>query len=205
MTGYPNWHGGWSLGNRYLVPILFFPALAIPHALRSPLSRAFFTAAVVASVGTHVLLTASWPYFPADVPWPAATGSGWFLARGWIAPSLWSRLSAPGAAAGVAALILAALAVAAALAFAVRCAQPPPGAPRLHLWVAAALGLFPVVCLLLRPPSLDFGARLWRASIYGAYSGRDPQRLELRAVADSAATLTERRMAAGAWRVYGPK
>jgi len=23
MTAYPNWHGGWSMGNRYLLPLLF--------------------------------------------------------------------------------------------------------------------------------------------------------------------------------------
>ena len=127
MTGYPNWHGGWSLGNRYLLPVVFFPALALCRALRSPLSRGLFAAAVVLSVGAHFLLTASWPYFPDNVPWPAATGSVWFLERGWVAPSLLQTV--PGGA--WIALALAAAAVAAALIVALRGAvadAPAPGA-----------------------------------------------------------------------------
>lgn len=196
MTGYPNWHGGWSLGDRYLVPILFFPALALPRALTTLRARGLFGAAVVLSVGTHLLLTASWPYFPDSVPWPAATGSRWFLERGWIAPSLLDGI--PGG--GWAALALGAGGVAVSLVLALRCADP--GSPRP---VAALAGLFPLAMLLWAPPPLDFGGRLWRAAIYGAYSGRDPERVELRRVAESAATPQEQRMAEGAWRVYGPR
>jgi len=196
MTGYPNWHGGWSLGDRYLVPILFFPALALPRALTTLRARGLFGAAVVLSVGTHLLLTASWPYFPDSVPWPAATGSRWFLERGWIAPSLLDGI--PGG--GWAALALGAGGGAVSLVLALRCADP--GSPRP---VAALAGLFPLAMLLWAPPPLDFGGRLWRAAIYGAYSGRDPERVELRRAAESAATPQEQRMAAGAWRVYGPR
>ena len=63
--------------------------------------------------------------------------------------------------------------------------------------VAALLGVAPLAVLLLRPPELTFGGRLWRASIYGAYSGRDVQREELRAVALSASTPEEQRWALG--------
>ena len=197
MTGYPNWHGGWSLGNRYLLPVVFFPALALAYALATPLSRGLFAAAVVLSVATHLVLTSTWPYFPDNVPWPAATGSAWFLARGWIAPGplnglpLGSGLS----------LGLGTLAVAVPLALSLRCAAPMAPRPAL----AALLGLAPLVVLLLRAPELDFGGRLWRASIYGAYSGRDAQRQELRAAALSASTPEERRRAMGAWRIYGPR
>lgn len=197
MCGYPNWHGGWSPGSRYLVPILLFPALALPHALRSPLSRGLFAAAVVLSTATHLLLTASWPYFPDNVPWPAATGSGWFLARGWTAPGLLDAF--PGG--GTAALALTLAAVALALALALRSAGRVSPRPA----IAALLGLLPLAVLLLRPPELDFGGRLWRAAIYGAYSGRDRERLELSEVAERASTDRERRMAAGAWRAYGPR
>ncbi|HEY2797936.1 MAG TPA: hypothetical protein VGK26_08620 [Thermoanaerobaculia bacterium] len=199
MCGYPNWHGGWSLGNRYLVPILFFPALAIPDALASARSRGFFGAAVVLSAATHLLLTASWPYFPDNVPWPAATGSRWFLARGWTAPSLLDAL--PGG--GWAALLLAWAAAAVAIVLALRVAEPPSPGPA-PVRVIALLGLVPLLALALSAPELDFGGRLWRASIFGAYSGRDPERGELRGVAMSATTPREQRMAAGAWRVYGP-
>lgn len=197
MTGYPNWHGGWSLGSRYLLPVVFFPALAIGHALWTPLSRGLFASAVVWSVAAHLLLTSSWPHFPDNVPWPMATGSAWFLARGWIAPSLLHRI--PGG--PLAALALAVLAVAAALALSLRCALPMSPRPALAL----LLGVAPLAALLLRPPALTFGGRLWRASVYGAYSGRDPDRRELRDVALAASTPEERRMAAGAWRAYGPR
>ena len=195
MTGYPNWHGGWSLGSRYLLPIVFFPALAIGHALWTPLSRGLFASAVVWSAAAHLLLTSSWPYFPDDVPWPMATGSAWFLSRGWIAPSLLQHL--PGG--SLVALTLAVLAVAAPLALSLRCALPMSPRPAL----AALLGVAPLAVLLMRPPALAYGGRLWRASIYGAYSGRDPDRRELRGVALSASTPEERRMAMGAWRAYG--
>ncbi len=196
MTGYPNWHGGWSLGNRYLLPVVFFPALALAHALATPLSRGLFAAAVVLSVATHLVLTSTWPYFPDNVPWPVATGSAWFLARGWIAPGALGGLSlGSGLSLG-----LGTLAVVVPLALALRCAAPMAPGPAL----AALLGLAPLALLLLRAPELDFGGRLWRASIYGAYSGRDASRGELRAAALSASTPGERRMAIGAWRAYGP-
>ncbi len=204
MCGYPNWHGGWSLGDRYLVPVLFFPALAIPYALVSPRSRGLFGAAVVLSVATHLLLTASWPYVPANAPWPAATASRWFLARGWTAPSLLDPI--PGG--GWAALALSWTAVAVCVGLALRALRDTPpraSGPAPSLPILALLGLFPLAALVLSAPELDFGGRLWRASVFGAYSGRDPERRELRAVVESAATPQEQRMAMGAWRVYGPK
>jgi hypothetical protein len=197
MTGYPNWHGGWSLGSRYLLPVVFFAALGIGHALATPLSRGLFAATVAFSVAGHFLLAASWPYFPDDVRWPAATGSLWFLERGWVAPSL-----LPGNAwGGVAALLVSAAACALPLALSLRAAGAMLPRPSL----AAALGLAPLAVLLLRPPELPYGARLWRAAIYGAYSGQDPHREELRRVALSATSNEERRQARGAWAVYGPR
>jgi hypothetical protein len=194
MAGYPNWHGGWSLGSRYLLPVLFFAAVPVVHALNTPLSRGLFAAAVAFSVAGHFLLTASWPYFPDDVRWPVATGSRWFLERGWIAPAFF-----PGA--GAIALLLAAAACTVPMALALRAARPMvPRAP-----VAAILGLAPLAMLLARPPELPYGARLWRAAIYGAYSGEDAGREELRRVAMSASSPEERRMAQGAWAVYGPR
>lgn len=197
MTGYPNWHGGWCLGSRYLLPALLFPAMAVGRALATPLSRGLFAAAAVFSIANHFLLTASFPYFPYDLPWPAATGSEWFLARGWVAPSLLPE-SFGG---GLAALALAGMAFLLPLIFSLRAASPM--LPREA--VAVLLGLAPLAILLLRPPGIPFEGRLWRAAIFGAYSGRDPQREELRGVALSAATPSERRQAMGAWRLYGPR
>ncbi len=192
MTGYPNWHGGWSLSSRYLLPILFFPVVAAARALATALARGLFAASLVFSVAGQFLLGASFPHFPENVPWPVATGSAWFLARGWTAPAIFGGVEIP-------VLVLAAAATGVALVLSIRSAGAlVPRAP-----VAVLLGAAPLVLLLLRPPELDYGARLWRAAIFGAYSGKDPGRTELEKVVLEASTETERRQAMGAWRIYG--
>lgn len=197
LAGYPNWHGGWALGSRYLLPLLFFPAAAIPWALLGPRSRGLFVSAVAFSAATHLLVTVSWPHFPADVSWPPATASIWFLARGWVAPSL-GTVAGAGAAASLLPPIAAAVA---ALALSIRAAKPLVPAALFGV----ILGVTPLVvsCLVFPPPS--YGARLWRSAVYGAYSGLDPRREELRRVVEAAATPIEQRQASGAWRIYGPR
>jgi hypothetical protein len=197
LTGYPNWHGGWALGSRYLLPLLFLPAAALPWALGSPLSRGLFVAASVFSAGTHVLETSSWPHFPVDVSWPVATGSTWFLERGWVAPNLGTAAGAG----ATASLLLPVAAVAGALLLSVRAAKPlRPAAP-----IGLLLGIAALIVLCLRAPQPTYVARLWRSAIYGAYSGLDPTRAELRRVVLAAATPRERQQALGTWRVYGTR
>jgi len=197
MSGYPNWHGGWSLGSRYLVPAIFFLALPAARALFTPASRGLFLAAAVFSVAGHFLLTAAWTHFPLQLPFPAASGSLWFLARGWVAPNI---LSAAGAPLGVA-LALPAAVLVALVVLALR--EAPPALPRAG--VAALAGVAPLVVLLLRPPEPDYMGRLWRASVLGAFSGKDPARVELRGVAAEASSPRERRLAIQMWRIYGPR
>jgi hypothetical protein len=196
MCGYPNWHGGWSLGSRYLVPSFFFLAMAAGRALESPLSRRLFAAAAVFSVANFCVLTLTWPHFPTNVPWPAGTGSAWFLARGWVAPSL-----LPAAPFGRAAAALLGVAVAAAGLIA-GLKSSSPGHERGLAW--GALGLLPLAFLVARPPELSFGGKLWRASVFGKFSGLDPSRQELRAVAATASTPSEKQRAEDAWRLFGP-
>jgi len=193
MTGYTNWHGGWSLGNRYLLPILFLAGLSLPHALASPRSRMLFLAATAFSVFTRFILTASWPHFPPDFAWPVAAGSRWFLARGWVAPNLLSGFS-------IASLLVPAILTTLCVLAAVR--SMPEAAPR--AMAAALVGLLLAAFLLFIGPEPAYSDRLWRAAMYGAYSGRDPSRQELRSVVLSAKTPIEQRLALGAWRVYGP-
>ena len=194
MTGYSNWHGGWSLGNRYLLPILFLAGLSLPHALASPISRSLFLAATIFSVSIHFLLTASWPHFPPDFSWPVAAGSGWFLERGWAAPNLLSRFSV------FSLLVPAAVTVASAL---VALRSWTGAVSRSSAAVLAGLVLA-LPCLWIgREPA--YGPRLWRAAVFGAYSGLDPRREELERVALSARTPAEMRQAAAAWRLYGRK
>jgi hypothetical protein len=197
LTAYPNWHGGWALGSRYLLPLLFLPALALPWALKTPLSKGLFVAATVFSAATHLLETSSWPHFPVDLWWPPAAASEWFLARGWVAPNL-------GTIAGVASFashLLPAAAAAIAFLVSVRAAKPlVPAAP-----AGFVLGIAPLLLLCLFPPAPTYTARLWRSAVFGAYSGRDPDRTELSRVVDSASTPDERRQALGTWRAYGPR
>ncbi len=197
LTGYPNWHGGWALGSRYLLPLLFLPAAAIPFVLTSPLSRGLFAAAVAFSAGANVLGTLSWPNFPLDFTFPPANASWWFLARGWVAPNLGTLAGLP----PLAAVLLPAAFAAFALFGALRPARPlAPKAP-----AAILLGVAPLAFLLVRPPALPYSARLLRAAIYGDYSGRDPERRELARVVDAAGTPVEKRQAATAWATSGPK
>ena len=194
LTGYPNWHGGWALGNRYLLPVVFFAGLALPHALATPLSRGLFAVAVSFAVVTHLVLTASWPYFPLELPWPPATGSLWFLSRGWFAHNVMAGL-------GGASLLLPAAAAVVAGGLALRAAGPlvPPAA------VALAAALLAFAAPLASAPRPPYVGRLWRAAIFGAYSGLDPRREELRRVVLEAATPEEQRQARGAWRLYGAR
>jgi hypothetical protein len=195
-SGYPNWHGGWSLGSRYLLPGLFFVGLALPYAISRPLSRGLFAIAALFAAGVHLLLTSSYPHFPLEVAWPPANGSLWFLSRGWTAPNLLSILGLK-----LVSLIPAALAAGVAGGLALAAARPL--SPRPVIAAAAAAVALAGTCWLAPRP--QYVARLWRAAVYGAFSGRDPRREELRQVALSASTPRERRQAVNAWRSYGPR
>ena len=197
LTGYANWHGGWALGSRYLLPLLFFVAAALPFALESPLSRGLFSAAAVFSAGVHVLATLSWPHFPLDFGFPPVNASAWFLARGWVAPNLGQAAGLPAAAS----LVLPVGAAAAATVAALLAGRPI----RSRAAVAFAAGLAPLVFLLLVPPPIRYSGRLLRAVIYGNYSGLDPRRDELRRAVAAASTPIERAQAERAWETAGPE
>jgi hypothetical protein len=192
LTGYPNWHGGWALGDRYLIPVAFFAGLAVARGLESSLSRGLFAAAVVFSVASEFLMTASWPHFWIDLPWPAANGSLWFLRRRWIAPNLFSGL-------GPVSILPAAAVVAAAAVAALRAARPLSPRPAVSLPVAAAV----LAAALLFAPEPAYDSRLLRAGIFGAYSGVDSDRRELTRVIESAANAEERRRGMLIWLQYG--
>ncbi len=197
LSGYPNWHGGWSLGGRYLLPAIFFAALPIGWALEGPVSRGLFLAATAFSVANHFVLTAAWVHFPKEIPWPAAAGSLWFLSRGWVADNLGALL---GASPAVSLVFPAAL-----TSFAAWRAIRAAGPVRPAVSVALLLGVAPLVGLLLRPPAPPYYGRLWRAGVLGAFSGRDAERKELAEVALAASTPEERRMALAVWRWLGPR
>ncbi|HTD52357.1 MAG TPA: hypothetical protein VK780_04980, partial [Thermoanaerobaculia bacterium] len=147
IAGYANWDGGWSLGMRYLLPGLFFAAIAIPWALPTPLTRGLFLAAVAFSVALHMLASLSYPHYPNAIVWPVAGVSAWLLARAAVAPNL-------GLFAGLSpwfSLAPAIAAVAAALALALK--RFPPARPRAAM--AWTLGTGALVAALFLP------ARVW--------------------------------------------
>ena len=198
MSGYPNWDGGWNLGSRYLIPVIFFAALPVAYALESasPLSRGLFLAAAVYSIASHLVMTSSCVYFPQWLSWPAATGSLWLIQRGWFADNL-------GLAAGLPGWLSIFLPMALVAAVLLRVARPiapmRPARP-----VALLLGAAPLLALFLRPPEPPYVGRLWRAGVLGAFTHRDPQRLHLLHVISEASTPAERVLASRIWRRYGP-
>ena len=197
MTGYPNWHGGWSLGNRYLVPLVFFAAAPIARALATPLSRGLFVVAASFSIAAHFALTSSFAHFPLELTWPATAGSLWFVVRGWAAQSLGTIVGlSPAASLAVPLLLTFAAAIPAVRAAAP--ATPSSG-------VAALAGTAAFVLALSVAPEPPYAGRLWRAGMLGAFSGQDPKRTELAAVVSEASTPGERRRAELAWRMWGTR
>ncbi|MEP6802129.1 MAG: hypothetical protein ABJC07_09345 [Acidobacteriota bacterium] len=153
ICAYPNWHGGWSLGSRYLVPILFFLSLAVARALDSPGSRWLFAGTAAFSIGVHSLEALAWPYFPLALAWPPRTGSLWFLKNGWLAPAQ------PGIPASIA------LAVALAAAAAALAAVLPGGPARSRSLLAVAGGLLIFAASLAVAPEPSKEGRQFREGI----------------------------------------
>jgi hypothetical protein len=73
---------------RYLLPGLFFAAMAIPRALETPLSRGLFLAAAAYSIALHTFASLSYAHFPNAIGWPVAAVSAWLLAQGAVASNL---------------------------------------------------------------------------------------------------------------------
>lgn len=83
-AGYPNWHGGFTVGPRYLVAAL--PFLLFPLAFREggALEAALAGASVLACVGT----TLAFPFVPPGFALPWGSFAGIFFERGLGAPNL---------------------------------------------------------------------------------------------------------------------
>ena len=83
-AGYPNWHGGFTVGPRYLVAAL--PFLVFPFAFREggALEAGLAGASVLACVGT----TLAFPFVPPGFALPWGTFGGYFFERGMGAPNL---------------------------------------------------------------------------------------------------------------------
>lgn len=84
ISGYPNWHGGWTVGARYLVAALPFLALPIAFAREGAAERVL-TGASVAAVA---LVTLVFPFVPPGHPAPWISFAWPILRDGLVAPNL---------------------------------------------------------------------------------------------------------------------
>jgi len=83
-SGYPNWHGGWTVGVRYLVPalpFLLFPLAARKIARVEPLLAGWSVAAVM-------ITTLVFPFVPPGFPMPWTSFASPLLGHGLVSPSL---------------------------------------------------------------------------------------------------------------------
>jgi hypothetical protein len=106
--GYPNWHGGFTVGARYLVGALPFLLLPLAFVRWGPLAAAL-TGASTAAVA---LTTLVFPFVPPGFPLPWGSFAAPLLAEGLVAPNLLHLVWQPLAIAVPFALVLAAAAVA---------------------------------------------------------------------------------------------
>jgi hypothetical protein len=107
-SGFPDWHGGFTVGARYLVPAL--PFLLLPLAVGR--RGAVTTALAGASTAAVVLTTLVFPFVPPGFPLPWGSFAAPLLAEGLVAPNLLHLVSRPLAVVVPFALVLAASAVA---------------------------------------------------------------------------------------------
>jgi hypothetical protein len=107
-SGYPNWHGGWNIGPRYIVaaiPFLLFPlSFALPSRLTAIL--------IGASAAAVVPITLTFPFPDRSFLLPSSTLALPLLSDGLVAPNLFHLLARPLAIAVPFAIVLAALGMA---------------------------------------------------------------------------------------------
>ena len=91
MSGYPNWHGGWFPGPRYLLPVLplifVLAARGAESALERPWGRVLVALGALWGWARLWPVVASFPFPPEDLPLPAFTLAPGLLADGVLIPS----------------------------------------------------------------------------------------------------------------------
>lgn len=106
--GYPNWHGGFTVGARYLVGTLPFLLLPLAFVRWGPVAAAL----AGASTAAVALTTLVFPFVPPGFPLPWGSFAAPLLAEGLVAPNLLHLVWRPLAIAAPFALVLAASVVA---------------------------------------------------------------------------------------------
>ena len=180
MCGYENWHGGWALGSRYLVPSLLLAAWPLASATGrdgSAGTRWLFTIAAGYAASYFFLSGATFWFLPREPGNTLRFYSGYWLSRGWTTPTL--------AGSGWIAVVLPLLATAAAALAAFHALFGQSGRAVLAL---AGGALF---CGLLffgagGDPRGAFEGRLTRARLLESFTALDPSRTELKKLAAEA-------------------
>lgn len=107
-SGYPNWHGGWNVGPRYIVAAIPFLLFPLSFAGRSRLTAIL----IGASAAAVVPLTLTFPFPDRSFAAPWSTLALPLLRDGLVAPNLLHFVARPLAIAVPFAIVLAALAMA---------------------------------------------------------------------------------------------
>lgn len=101
-SGYPNWHGGWTVGMRYLVPalpFLFFPLTVRRVSRLEPVLAGWSVAAVM-------LTALVFPFVPPSFPLPWMSFAGPFVKHGLAGPTLFHVMGSAAALVAMAAVIV---------------------------------------------------------------------------------------------------
>lgn len=155
-SGFPDWHGGFTVGARYVVPAIPFLLLPLAVARWGPLP----TALAGASTAAVVLTTLVFPFVPPGFPLPWGSFAAPLLSHGLVAPNLLHLVSRP-----LAIVVPFALVLTAALA-AVGARRMAPFLLGALVWTGAGL-LLPLFFPL--PPPLV----VQRGYVEEVYFGRD--------------------------------
>lgn len=156
FAGYPNWHGGFTVGPRYLVGAL--PFLVFPLAFRG--GGRLEAALLGASAGAVSLTALVFPFVPGGFSLPWGSFAAPLLSGGLVAPNLLHLASG-----GLAALALPFAAVIAAAGIVFERRRLLPAAVGALLWIGAGVAL-----ASLSPPGPR--ERLVRAYVADVYFGQ---------------------------------
>ena len=149
-AGYPNWHGGWTVGARYLVPVLPFLTYLLLMG-RPRLADAFLLGASAAAIA---LTTLAFPFVSEGYAFPWASFATPLLFKGLVAPNLLHFVSR------TAAIVVPFALVAAALFLAAEPRRAPHTLAGIAVWALAGF-----LCVATWFPGGD-GSRWYVENVY---------------------------------------
>jgi len=183
MCAYENWHGGWSIGPRYLLPVLLFAAWPLEglSANASRTMRILFGAAVVDAALFFLFSSSTFWFYPSEPANGPRFFSAFWLFHRWFVPTL-----AGASASGVAVL---AIATAGAGHAAIRLLHRHRG----DIVLSSLAGVAGFALLFAGPPPRGrFDDRLTRLRLLESFTRLDPGKAELIRIGAEAETATDR-------------